>query len=100
VRVVAARHDGSDPVALLLDLHGRYDGRGAHLHPTIECYDLAVRRRAFPRALRIAGAVDLEPLRRSLFGPDDTPARPPDGTTPVPSTKETRDAGESSMSTP
>ena len=27
-------------------------GRGAHLHPTTECYDLAVRRKAFGRALR------------------------------------------------
>jgi len=28
-------------------------GRGAHLHPTTECYDLAVRRKAFGRALRV-----------------------------------------------
>jgi len=27
-------------------------GRGAHLHLTTECYDLAVRRKAFARALR------------------------------------------------
>ena len=46
------------------DAHGRLvvvpdpgataPGRGAHLHPTTECYDLAVRRKAFGRALRIA----------------------------------------------
>ncbi len=34
-----------DPAATAL-------GRGAHLHPTTECYELAVRRRAFGRALR------------------------------------------------
>jgi len=28
-------------------------GRGAHLHPTPDCLDLALRRRAFPRALRV-----------------------------------------------
>lgn len=30
-------------------------GRGAYLHPTTECYDLAVRRKAFGRALRWQG---------------------------------------------
>lgn len=30
-------------------------GRGAHLHPVRECYDLAVRRKAFSRALRRGG---------------------------------------------
>ena len=33
-------------------------GRGAWLHPTLECYRLAVRKRAFGRALRIRGEVD------------------------------------------
>ncbi len=28
-------------------------GRGAHLHPDLDCLDLALRRRAFPRALRV-----------------------------------------------
>ena len=34
-------------------------GRGAHLHPTTRCYDLAVRRKAFARALRVQGAAGL-----------------------------------------
>ena len=36
------------------DAHGlpTSPGRGAHLHPTAACYDLAVRRKAFARALR------------------------------------------------
>ncbi len=38
------------------DPNGTAPGRGAHLHPTTECYDLAVRRRAFGRALRVTGA--------------------------------------------
>ncbi|WP_122824542.1 YlxR family protein [Georgenia faecalis] len=35
-------------------------GRGAWLHADQQCLDLAVRRRAFPRALRSAGPVDLD----------------------------------------
>ena len=34
------------------DPRGRAPGRGAHLHPTLDCLELAVRRRAFPRAFR------------------------------------------------
>ena len=33
---------------------GSAPGRGAHLHPTTACYELAVRRKAFGRALRIS----------------------------------------------
>ncbi len=35
------------------DRDGTAPGRGAHLHPTTGCYDLAARRKAFSRALRI-----------------------------------------------
>ena len=35
------------------DPGGRLPGRGAHLHPTPDCLQLALRRRAFPRALRV-----------------------------------------------
>ena len=41
-------------------------GRGAHLHPTSACYDLAVRRRAFGRALRVTTALDSAPLATYL----------------------------------
>ena len=41
-------------------------GRGAHLHPTSACYDLAVRRRAFGRALRVTTALDSAPLAAYL----------------------------------
>ena len=37
-------------------------GRGAHLHPTAECHELAVRRRAFTRALRVQGNLSVAPL--------------------------------------
>jgi predicted RNA-binding protein YlxR (DUF448 family) len=35
------------------DPRGRARGRGAHLHPTSDCLELALRRRAFARALRV-----------------------------------------------
>ena len=37
------------------DPQGTAPGRGAHLHPTTECYEFAVRRKAFGRALRLTG---------------------------------------------
>jgi len=39
---------------VLPDPEATAPGRGAHLHPTTECYDLAVRRKAFGRALRVS----------------------------------------------
>jgi predicted RNA-binding protein YlxR (DUF448 family) len=42
------------------DLHGSLPGRGAHLHPTVRCLDLATRRKAFGRALRVEGPLDLD----------------------------------------
>jgi predicted RNA-binding protein YlxR (DUF448 family) len=41
----------------------RAPGRGAHVHPTTECLDLAERRKAFPRALRVPGPLSLSPVR-------------------------------------
>ncbi|WP_280672427.1 MULTISPECIES: YlxR family protein [unclassified Kitasatospora] len=45
------------------DPRGTLPGRGAHLHPDPGCLDLAVRRRAFPRAFRLQGVLDTETLR-------------------------------------
>ncbi|QWZ09125.1 YlxR family protein [Nocardioides panacis] len=53
LRVVAGeRGQGLEVVP---DPSGRAPGRGAHLHPTPECLELALRRRAFPRALKVQG---------------------------------------------
>ncbi|WP_042507581.1 MULTISPECIES: YlxR family protein [Streptomycetaceae] len=46
----------------LPDPRGTLPGRGAYLHPDMACYDLAVRRRAFPRALRTQGPLDTADL--------------------------------------
>ncbi|HET7406731.1 MAG TPA: YlxR family protein [Mycobacteriales bacterium] len=40
------------------DPRHRMPGRGAHVHPDPACLDLAERRRAFPRALRLPGPLD------------------------------------------
>jgi predicted RNA-binding protein YlxR (DUF448 family) len=37
-------------------------GRGAHLHPTAQCLELAIRRKAFGRALKIQGHIDTDRL--------------------------------------
>ncbi|WP_245617281.1 YlxR family protein [Knoellia subterranea] len=43
---------------LVPDLRRCLPGRGAWLHPTGDCFDLAVRRRAFGRALRVSTPLD------------------------------------------
>ena len=75
VRVVAA---GDPPTSVVLDPDGRRPGRGAHLHPDPGCLELAVRRKAFGRALRLTGTLDLtEVVERLAPGVGDAPpARP------------------------
>lgn len=51
-------------------------GRGAHLHPTAACYDLAVRRRAFGRALRSDVGLDSAPVASYLASLGSTTDRP------------------------
>ncbi|WP_083542545.1 YlxR family protein [Kribbia dieselivorans] len=56
LRVVAV--EGEHGFVLTPDPRHRLPGRGAWLHPSRSCLDLALRRRAFPRALRVTAAVD------------------------------------------
>ena len=51
MRVTVGSDTHGQPV-VVPDPLGTAPGRGAHLHPTTECYELAERRRAFARALR------------------------------------------------
>ncbi len=46
------------------DPRGTLPGRGAYVHPAPVCLDLAVRRRAFPRAFKAKGPFDTAALRR------------------------------------
>ena len=67
LRVVAV--DG----VLLPDPRGTAPGRGAHLHPDLDCLALAERRRAFRKAFRLDGAPDPAALRAYVTQcqPDD-----------------------------
>ncbi|WP_263120328.1 YlxR family protein [Cellulomonas sp. RIT-PI-Y] len=66
VVATAATPEGSDPRELVVDVTRSLPGRGAWLHPEPLCLELAERRRAFPRALRIAGPVDTTAVHRHL----------------------------------
>ena len=69
------------PAILVPDPDHRAPGRGAHLHPTTECWELAVRRRAFPRALRsgvpLADTLLADHLNASL-APSTSPQHRPE----------------------
>ncbi len=64
LRVVAAEVDGL--WSAVPDPDHRRAGRGASLHPDLACLGLAERRRAFPRALRRSGALDVSAVRAYL----------------------------------
>jgi predicted RNA-binding protein YlxR (DUF448 family) len=55
---VAAVHDGDGNHAVSVDAAGNLPGRGAWLHPDQQCLHVAIRRRAFVRALRITSSPD------------------------------------------
>jgi predicted RNA-binding protein YlxR (DUF448 family) len=58
--VVVDRSDTGEHVArVVADPRLRLPGRGAWLHPTPECLDLAVRRKAFGRALRVKSLLEV-----------------------------------------
>ncbi|MEP9381048.1 YlxR family protein [Nocardioides sp. KR10-350] len=81
LRVTAGSDHEGNP-AVVPDPTATAPGRGAHLHPTRECYDLAVRRKAFTRALRLEGGLSSAPVgdyldeRRTPTAPAVTRQRP------------------------
>jgi predicted RNA-binding protein YlxR (DUF448 family) len=73
IRIVAVSNGSTTMVAP--DLRGSAGGRGAHLHPSAACLELATRRKAFGRALRVSGPVDDTMVRsyvRVVAAKDDT----------------------------
>ena len=82
LRVVVDQHEGK--FVLVPDPLHRAPGRGAHVHPRSECLDLAERRRAFARALRVQAALDVGAIRdwldgvkvRNVIAEDDMSAHP------------------------
>ncbi|HEY7717405.1 MAG TPA: YlxR family protein [Pedococcus sp.] len=65
LRVVAERDD-QGRLWLVPDPRRRRPGRGAWLHPTSDCFEQALRRRAFGRALRASAAPDPAQVRAYL----------------------------------
>lgn len=51
---------------LVADVGACLPGRGAWVHPTAQCLELAERRKAVPRALRVTGPLDLAVVRAHL----------------------------------
>lgn len=72
LRVVAGEQ--KDGWMVLPDPTRRTPGRGAHLHPTPECLELALRRRAFPRALRVTGVLASDAVEKFVraLSPEDS----------------------------
>ncbi|WP_280266332.1 YlxR family protein [Nocardia wallacei] len=65
LRVVAHSSD-EDGVAVVPDPRHRLPGRGAWLHPASACLSTAERRRAFGRALRVSGKLDISALEHYI----------------------------------
>ena len=70
---VTAGSEASGSPAVVPDPTSTAPGRGAHLHPTTECYDLAVRRKAFGRALRVPAGISSAPLADWLAAQQEPP---------------------------
>lgn len=71
LRVVVGGHGDLVP-----DLRRCLPGRGAWLHPTEDCFDLAVRRRAFGRALRVSAHLDLSAVAEEIATHEQTTDHP------------------------
>jgi len=53
---------------LVFDERAAMPGRGAWVHPTQECVDAALRRRAFARALRVSAPLGTQTIEKRLNG--------------------------------
>jgi predicted RNA-binding protein YlxR (DUF448 family) len=77
MRIVVSDLDGVATAEV--DRRRRRPGRGCWLHPSPDCLDLALRRRAFARALRVQSSLDTDGLAASvvaLAASGDSRSRP------------------------
>jgi uncharacterized protein len=65
--------EGMAVFSVVPDTAHRRPGRGAHIHPDPTCFARAQRRRAFGKALRVTGVIDLAPLARLVEAWAGTP---------------------------
>jgi uncharacterized protein len=83
-------------VVLAPDPQHQLPGRGAWLHPNTTCFEQAVRRKAFTRALRLQAGPDVSRVADHLEAQQDASPHPTDHDRP---TEGGSDADEHSMST-
>ncbi|MCW2506344.1 MAG: hypothetical protein JWO79_4628 [Actinomycetia bacterium] len=67
VAVIGTLGGDADVIVVGPDPARRLPGRGASLHPDLGCYTLAEKRRAFGRALRVAGVPDTGAVREYVM---------------------------------
>ena len=99
LRLVAREDDGAHVV--VLDLRRCMPGRGLWLHPDEHCYDIARRRSALARGLRLTGPVDTDQvlqMLRAVLHDDDSALGPTSGPGSLPTGNE-QNADDHSMST-
>jgi predicted RNA-binding protein YlxR (DUF448 family) len=65
LRVVA--RDGR----VIVDASATMTGRGAWVHPTVECVENSIKRRAFGRALRVSDSLDTSGLLATVGAPPE-----------------------------
>lgn len=53
---------------LIFDERAVMTGRGAWVHPTQQCIDAALKRRAFARALRVSAQLSTQTIEKRLNG--------------------------------
>ena len=105
LRVVAEWDDTGEHIArVVADPRHRLPGRGAWLHPTPECLDLAVRRKAFGRALRVKAFLEVAAVGVYIDAQDQSVVNagystPEQTVQQVPETESGFDADEHPMST-
>ena len=66
--------DPDNPSRIVADPARALPGRGAWITPTLEAYELAERKRAFRRALRVSTQVDISHVRQYIAETDRTVA--------------------------
>ncbi|MFC3961957.1 YlxR family protein [Nocardia jiangsuensis] len=67
LRIVVRAEDAGDGAPTVVpDPRHRLPGRGAWLHPVSSCLSAAHKRRAFGRALRVSGHLDISALEHHL----------------------------------
>lgn len=66
LRVVAVGSHEIEQIFVVPDPGHRLSGRGAWLHPSTECFEQAVRRKAFVRALRLKAGPDVSAVAAHL----------------------------------